>query len=459
MSKETTEEETVNPAKKLLVFLSYASEDKNKVQRLCKRLKKAGFDPWLDKERLLPGQDWNLEIEKAQRSSDAILLCFSKRSVKKEGYVHREYKRAIKFQEEKPEGTIFIIPVRLDGCELPSYIQELQWVDYPEQYDRLTMALHLRQSKNYSNLAQLEETSTEYQSNKPISNTKSKLGQLRGSKKISPDFFNSTWAVILGISGLVLIGCFVLLLLNPGFVTGNLIDFFITSTASLSPDGTSEQATQAPNPLPTDRPTDNPVSAEPPAAPYKIGTDWQTNCISTTNWHPYLAGDTITSSEPCYNLVDWGIAANNGSLSINKSGFRSNTALEYGILTDIRGKTKFSFSVRAIELSASEIWLGFLEGDTPKSDGIVVVIQHDDNIDVRPLPKGVEFIDNMHFRLAAGNYESIQVEFEGATIRVVVDNIEVLEHPINIVPTTLFLGYRALPNTEIEAVIYNVEDE
>jgi TIR domain-containing protein len=70
--------------KKLIVFLSHASEDKPAVRLLAKRLKDDGFDPWLDEERLLPGQNWELEIEQALRKSQVILLCFSEKSVGKE---------------------------------------------------------------------------------------------------------------------------------------------------------------------------------------------------------------------------------------------------------------------------------------------------------------------------------------------------------------------------------------
>jgi len=129
---------------KLLVFISHASEDNAAAKRLTKRLKDDGFDPWLDLERLLPGQGWDLEIEKAMRESGAILLCFSQESVSKESYIQKEYKRAMRIQEEKPEGTIFVIPVRLDNCELPFYLREIQWVDYPDGYDRLVAALNVR---------------------------------------------------------------------------------------------------------------------------------------------------------------------------------------------------------------------------------------------------------------------------------------------------------------------------
>ncbi len=135
---------TPNMEKKLLIFLSNASEDKVYVRELCKRLKDDGFDPWLDEERLLPGQDWNLEIEKALRASDAILLCFSAVSVTKEGYIQREYKRSMRYQEEKPEGTIFVIPIQLDECELPHFIRDIQYVDYSTGYERLLLALQSR---------------------------------------------------------------------------------------------------------------------------------------------------------------------------------------------------------------------------------------------------------------------------------------------------------------------------
>jgi len=37
------------------------------VRTLYTRLTKDGVDAWLDKEKLLPGQDWELEICKAMR--------------------------------------------------------------------------------------------------------------------------------------------------------------------------------------------------------------------------------------------------------------------------------------------------------------------------------------------------------------------------------------------------------
>lgn len=147
-------------AQQLLVFISHASEDSAAAKRLTKRLREDGFDPWLDLERLLPGQDWDLEIGKAMRGSGAILLCFSEASVAKEGYIQKEYKRARAIEEEKPEGTLFLFPVRLDECEIPHFIRDKQWVDYPGGYDKLVTALNLRAGKKNMSKKKEEETAS-----------------------------------------------------------------------------------------------------------------------------------------------------------------------------------------------------------------------------------------------------------------------------------------------------------
>jgi hypothetical protein len=130
----------------LKVFLCHSSGDKPAVRRLYRYLLDQGIDAWLDEEKLVPGQDWNFEISKALDSSDIILVCLSKSSVDKEGYVQREIKVALDKALEKPEGTIFIIPARLEECELPYRLRQYQWVDLFENggREKLMKALELR---------------------------------------------------------------------------------------------------------------------------------------------------------------------------------------------------------------------------------------------------------------------------------------------------------------------------
>jgi len=53
----------------LKVFLCHAHADRDPVRGLPAgtRLTKDGVDAWFDKAKLLPGQDWELEIRKAVR--------------------------------------------------------------------------------------------------------------------------------------------------------------------------------------------------------------------------------------------------------------------------------------------------------------------------------------------------------------------------------------------------------
>jgi hypothetical protein len=137
--------------RKLKVFLCHASQDKPVVRDLYHHLLAEDWiNPWLDEEELLPGQDWNLEIEKAVESADAVIVCVSSISAKKEGYVQRELRRVLDIAQEKLEGAVFVLPVRLDDCELPRQLRDRQFVNYfPESqraivFEKLKKSLMLR---------------------------------------------------------------------------------------------------------------------------------------------------------------------------------------------------------------------------------------------------------------------------------------------------------------------------
>jgi len=137
--------------RKLRVFLCHSSNDKPAVRELYQRLKAEGWiDPWLDEEKLYPGQDWDLEIEKAVEAADAVIVFLSNNSVSKEGYVQRELRFVLRLADFKPEGTVFVIPVRLDDCPMPRRLSMWQYVDYfPEDrkdwaYKRLLGSLKMR---------------------------------------------------------------------------------------------------------------------------------------------------------------------------------------------------------------------------------------------------------------------------------------------------------------------------
>ena len=133
-------------ARKLKVFLCHSSGDKATVRDLYKRLQADGFEPWLDEEDLLPGQEWAKEIPKAVRAAEAILVCLSQSSIGKEGYVQREIGYALDVAQEKPEGTLFIFPLKLEECDIPDRLSRWQAgrLFAERGYERLVQALKIR---------------------------------------------------------------------------------------------------------------------------------------------------------------------------------------------------------------------------------------------------------------------------------------------------------------------------
>ena len=79
--------------------------------------------------------------------SNAPLVCLSKQSLEQEGDFQREIKLLDDLAKEKPENSIFIIPVRLDACEIPQPLRTKQYVDFFTSYEERQHAyLLIRQS-------------------------------------------------------------------------------------------------------------------------------------------------------------------------------------------------------------------------------------------------------------------------------------------------------------------------
>jgi hypothetical protein len=132
--------------RQLKVFLTHASGDKPVVRELYLKLKRDGFRPWLDEEDLIAGQVWSTTIRKTIEETDVVVFCLSKQSITKEGFIQKEMKQALDLADEKPEGTIFFIPIRLDDCEVPYSLKRWHWVDFfePNGYEKLVRALSER---------------------------------------------------------------------------------------------------------------------------------------------------------------------------------------------------------------------------------------------------------------------------------------------------------------------------
>jgi hypothetical protein len=130
----------------MIVFLCHSSGDKPAVRALYRRLRSDRYQPWLDEEDLLPGQHWETEIEQAVRRSHVVLICLSNTSVNRAGFVQKEIKFALDVLAQQPEGVIFVVPARLEFCDVPPSLRHLHYVDLfaAAGYEKLTRSLNAR---------------------------------------------------------------------------------------------------------------------------------------------------------------------------------------------------------------------------------------------------------------------------------------------------------------------------
>jgi hypothetical protein len=130
------------------VFLCHAKEDAARIEKLYYKLQDEGLDPWYDKKNLTVGDDWEDEIIKAIERTDFFAIFLSKRSVKKTGFIQKEIRTAVREYQNRPQGIAFLLPVRLEDCEVPKIkldankvLSSLHWFDIFDESDGATSEL------------------------------------------------------------------------------------------------------------------------------------------------------------------------------------------------------------------------------------------------------------------------------------------------------------------------------
>ena len=154
------------------VFLSYAREDEETVENLYQKLSDAGFKPWMDKKDILPGENWKSSVQTAIRRSDFFLACLSANSVSKRGFLQKEIKDALDIWQEKLDSDIYLIPVRLEDCEVPDGLRDFQWVNRFDEngWTRLVQAIQVGMERRAEGI-------------KPVGPPDSKHGRPKGIRR------------------------------------------------------------------------------------------------------------------------------------------------------------------------------------------------------------------------------------------------------------------------------------
>lgn len=111
------------------IFIVYSHKDRSVAKEIAGLLRDAGFDPWLDEEKLLPGQNWNRALSQAISKSGAALILLSENFYASQSTI-KELDRVSSVILSRDKDVSPILPIRLDSAEVPSRLAEIQWIDW-----------------------------------------------------------------------------------------------------------------------------------------------------------------------------------------------------------------------------------------------------------------------------------------------------------------------------------------
>ena len=112
------------------IFINYSRADSTFVDELYNFLFEEGYHPWMDRKDILPGDKWERAIDRAIKNSAVFIAVLSKNSFERRGVLQQEIVTAIEKSRRMMPFDIYIIPVRLDECDIPERLEDCQVIDW-----------------------------------------------------------------------------------------------------------------------------------------------------------------------------------------------------------------------------------------------------------------------------------------------------------------------------------------
>ena len=112
------------------IFISYARVDVARGREVYQWLTRGGLDCWMDEVYLRVGQNWKQEIDKVIRTCQIFVACLSSKAVDHRGFFQTELRTAYEVWKTVPPQHVFLLPIRLDECEIPMEIRDLHCLDF-----------------------------------------------------------------------------------------------------------------------------------------------------------------------------------------------------------------------------------------------------------------------------------------------------------------------------------------
>ena len=119
------------------IFLSYGHDEHSKLALFVKKeLEAAGYEVWLDQDRIPASSDWAFKIEQGIVSSQWVILLMTEHSVRRPDGVCLDEVSFARMLGKK------IAPLMVQKVQPPLCIARIQWVDMQKYYSRETNQLN-----------------------------------------------------------------------------------------------------------------------------------------------------------------------------------------------------------------------------------------------------------------------------------------------------------------------------
>lgn len=133
--------------RKFYSFLSHAHANKDVVDTIEAWItEKTGLPIWYDSRNLPSGAKIASELGRAIEECRSTILVLSKRSVES-GWVKEEYDASVE-QRASSRDAFRIIPIKIEDCEVPGFLQTTNWIDISktgfdlDAANKLLLSLH-----------------------------------------------------------------------------------------------------------------------------------------------------------------------------------------------------------------------------------------------------------------------------------------------------------------------------
>jgi len=111
------------------VYISYAREDIARVKEVYQELSNAELTLGMSELHSQPDQEWLPKTHMAISDADTILVALSRATSEPPELMQMELNRAFILLSERSPNGFFIVPIRLEECEVPITLRKLKCVD------------------------------------------------------------------------------------------------------------------------------------------------------------------------------------------------------------------------------------------------------------------------------------------------------------------------------------------